>query len=425
MASAVGDGGDVGGAARAEEGRPPPGWPSSLNSAESHAVPDVEVLKDGISARYVGKGNHANDHGSVRSKEPVPRGQSVYYFEAELVDGGFRGLVTVGLSRPSFTLTRQVGTRPLSFGYRGENGRKFCGEAGRGELYGPFFNTSDVVGCGVNFLTGEVFFTKNGRYLGPAFDALPSDVELYPTVSMHSPGEMVRFNFGRRPFRFDVAAMRAEARARVEEEVAATAVDPRACVALVRSYLAHRGLYETLRAFEAPYGNDDSGEGGAGTGAGAQASYDDILRRKAVCQLVARGEIEGAIAALERDYPGLLARDRALLFELHCQHFVETVRAGRVDDALAYVRGKLASYRDDPGVPHGQLAETIGMLAYVDVARSPAAYLLAQDRRDRVADIANAAVLRHLGQPTSPALETLVRQLRLAHAHLRCGEDLA
>jgi hypothetical protein len=32
--------------------------------------------------------------------------------------------------------------------------------------YGPAYQQNDVVGCGWNSRTKEVFFTKNGEYLG-------------------------------------------------------------------------------------------------------------------------------------------------------------------------------------------------------------------------------------------------------------------
>jgi hypothetical protein len=98
------------------------------------------------------------------------------------------------------------------------------------ELY---FNTGDVIGCGFNDITSEVFYTKNGLFLG-AFpcahyyavdrncfrvltDALlwllsgvghtevsiqPSE-PLYAVVSLAGPQEKVWTNFGQAPFLWD------------------------------------------------------------------------------------------------------------------------------------------------------------------------------------------------------------------------------
>jgi len=32
--------------------------------------------------------------------------------------------------------------------------------------YGPTYRAGDVVGCGVDFVNGHIFFTKNGEFLG-------------------------------------------------------------------------------------------------------------------------------------------------------------------------------------------------------------------------------------------------------------------
>ncbi len=60
---------------------------------------------------------------------------------------------------PLFIVTRS------SFGYLGEDGKKYT-EGMRGEVYSETFGTGDIVGCGINFGKQEIFFTKNGKYLG-------------------------------------------------------------------------------------------------------------------------------------------------------------------------------------------------------------------------------------------------------------------
>jgi len=56
------------------------------------------------------------------------------------------------------------GWRDRSWAYHGNDGKKF--ELGTGAAYGPTYSTGDVVGCGLEFLTGSMFFTKNGENLG-------------------------------------------------------------------------------------------------------------------------------------------------------------------------------------------------------------------------------------------------------------------
>ena len=52
-----------------------------------------------------------------------------------------------------------------SWGYHGDDGQIFA-ENGPGRVYGPVYSTGDVVGCGTDLGTGNIFFTKNGEDLG-------------------------------------------------------------------------------------------------------------------------------------------------------------------------------------------------------------------------------------------------------------------
>ncbi len=57
------------------------------------------------------------------------------------------------------------GWTPGSWGYHGDDGRKFS-DFEASELYGPTYGAGDVVGCGIDFMTKSAFFTKNGEKLG-------------------------------------------------------------------------------------------------------------------------------------------------------------------------------------------------------------------------------------------------------------------
>ena len=129
------------------------------------------VGKDKSTVRYVGKGNHAHDFGAIRANLPAPRGCALYYFEVTVVDAGQRGCVAIGLADANVQLDRQPGCEPNSYAYFGEDGRKYH-DSERGEVYGPGFVQDDVVGCGLLCAEREIFFTKNGKHLGVAFDGV-------------------------------------------------------------------------------------------------------------------------------------------------------------------------------------------------------------------------------------------------------------
>ena len=103
-----------------------------------------------------------------------------------------------------------------SYGYHGDDGHSFR-SSGTGQQYGPTFTTGDVIGCGINLMDGSCFYTKNGHHLGVAFKDLPA--QLYPTVGLQTPGEVVDANFGQEPFKFDVEGEMRELRRKTQVSV--------------------------------------------------------------------------------------------------------------------------------------------------------------------------------------------------------------
>lgn len=75
--------------------------------------------------------------------------------------------IGIGFSGPKVSLERLPGWEPDSWGWHGDDGNTFCCQM-TGKRYGPTFTTGDVVGCGINFMTGSAFFTKNGVHQGKA-----------------------------------------------------------------------------------------------------------------------------------------------------------------------------------------------------------------------------------------------------------------
>ena len=63
-----------------------------------------------------------------------------------------------------------------------------------------------MIGCGVCVHSRKIFYTLNGTFLGVAFVAKPSQLPLYPIVGLDSHAS-VHFNFGQRPFAFELSSL--------------------------------------------------------------------------------------------------------------------------------------------------------------------------------------------------------------------------
>ncbi|XP_073953128.1 ran-binding protein M isoform X4 [Choristoneura fumiferana] len=273
-------------------------------------------------------GKTHKDAASVRATHPIPAACGLYYFEVRIVSKGRDGYMGIGLSAHGVNMNRLPGWDKNSYGYHGDDGHSFC-SSGTGQPYGPTFTTGDVIGCGVNLVDNTCFYTKNGHHLGIAFRGLPVSSKkkkerllvpnLYPTVGLQTPGEVVDANFGQQPFVFDIEDMLRELRARTRLAIDefplpdAQGQWQQVLHRMVSTYLVHHGYCSTAQAFS------------RATAMPIQEDITSIKNRQKISKLVIAGRIGEAVELTRRLYPGLLERERELLFLLQCRQFVEMV----------------------------------------------------------------------------------------------------
>ena len=307
-----------------------------------------------------------------------------------------------------------------------------------GTHYGPMFTTGDVVGAGLHTETNEIFFTKNGEWLGVAFRDV-CITPLYPTVGLHSKDERVSTNFGSDSFTFDIETYVAEEKAKRIVSVAAEDIPASVTHELIRDYLDYHGYAKTLRALDkaaaARNGDDGGGDGvtitkttaTATTGVKARSSNDgnngvkkvkeerrgdedeemkeekdnegegDLWRRARAHALLLAGNVDAAERHLRAEYPDLFERESDLADEvrvhLSCQRYVEIVRSGDLAGALEYARDTMPSCVGlDPSWDEA-IRNVVALAAYRCPEKSLLSSLLTPAHRDRVADAINAAVL--------------------------------
>ncbi|XP_073994195.1 ran-binding protein 9-like isoform X2 [Rhodnius prolixus] len=283
----------------------------------------IGLSNGNLRVHYKGHGKTHKDAASVRATHPIPASCGLYYFEVKIVSKGRDGYMGIGLSAQGVNMNRLPGWDKHSYGYHGDDGHSFC-SSGTGLPYGPTFTTGDVIGCGVNLIDNTCFYTKNGHNLGIAFTDLPSN--LYPTVGLQTPGEVVDANFGQAPFVFDIEDMMKELKARTKATIdnfpfpENYTEHQRILHRLVSSYLVHHGYCATAEAFA------------AGTGMEFTEGITSIKNRQKILKLVLAGRMGEAIELTSHLYPGLLEERPNLHFMLKCRQFIEMVNGNDTAD---------------------------------------------------------------------------------------------
>ncbi|KAI6837742.1 SPRY-domain-containing protein [Hortaea werneckii] len=310
-----------------EEDRSHP-LPSRWN--EDDRMNGLEILADGTEVRFGGVTKTSDEAASIRADHPMPKECGIYYFEVTMLSKGKEGLIGIGFSTKKAGLNRLPGWEGESWAYHGDDGYSFACTAS-GKAYGPRYSSQDVIGCGVNFRTGNCFFTKNGIYLGVAFTNI-SKGGLYPSVGMKKPGEHLRINFGRTPFVFDIDGMMERERESVFSDINQTNTEDEGPLInkLVGQYLAHEGYVETAKAFAKDVREQQQSLGSNTTSYEAPNSEDDIhaINRQKIRKSVLDGDIDRALKYTSSYYPHVLEeeRNRDIYFRLKCRKFIEMMR---------------------------------------------------------------------------------------------------
>lgn len=276
----------------------------------------ITLSRNNLRVQYKGHGKTHKDASSVRAAHPIPASCGVYYFEVKIISKGRDGYMGVGLCAQGVNMNRLPGWDKHSYGFHGDDGHSFC-SSGTGQPYGPTFTTGDVIGCGLNLVDGTCFYTKNGHHLGIAFTDLPS--QLYPTVGLQTPGEVVDANFGQEPFMFDIEGEMSESRSRIHRSIENYPAPGKhgdwqmTLNKLMCSYLVHHGFCDTAKAFAEASGQEIAED------------WESIRNRKTIQNLVLDGKMGKVISLIDSLYPGFLQMNANLHFMLKVRQFIEMV----------------------------------------------------------------------------------------------------
>ncbi|KAJ5273883.1 SPla/RYanodine receptor SPRY [Penicillium angulare] len=336
--------------------------PTQWNAFDKYA--NLELSNDGLDVKYTGP-VHKHDHeaAALRADNPMPPQCGIYYFEIKIEAKPKEGMIGIGFSSPKASVERLPGWEQESWAYHGDDGKSFFGESqGQGRPYGPTFGVGDTVGCGVNFSTGQAFFTKNGSFLGYAFHEL-RNVKLYPSVGMKKqPPVHLKANFGQQPFVFDIDGMVDQERHDIDNQIRTTNTDSlqppldetALLQELVAQFLAHDGYVETARAFAEEVATET---------AALQNGHDEPLKkyeveedreainRNRIRAAILDGDIDKALKHTNAYYANVLEDFPHIHFKLRCRKFLEMMRQSNELSAAATNATQKRRQSGSQGIP--------------------------------------------------------------------------
>lgn len=402
---------------------------------------------------------HSHEIHSLRTEHSIPHLCVVYYYEVEILSCSLDPQISVGFCRDGAQLSKLPGSEGYSWGYHSQDGKRFdCTSPNNA---GPTFGAGDIVGCGLNFATSSIFYTKNGVLLDPHTtiylrnNQRLQDMDFYPCVGF-KPSVSIKVNFGEEEFLYDVSHYLkglkdkllgtfkiSDATATSKATIPESEV-PNVVQSLISSYFSYLGYMDTAKAFQEELaqearlledGDDDRIE--------VDEIEDlDITNRQQIRRLITSGHIEQALDSLKEHYPRVLEGiDSLVVFKLECSKFVELVRAmlpeldvvemevdtpvpvqmngnairngtDATQTAIQYGQTLWGKYKDDkrPQVL-SRLSECFSLLAYEDPRQvEGVAHLLDDTELVSLAEDVNSLILVSLGKQSVPPLKRVAQQ---------------
>ncbi|KAJ2600109.1 Protein ssh4 [Coemansia sp. RSA 1721] len=135
----------------------------------------------------------------VQTNLPLPKINSVYYFEVKIIEKPSDVNMWIGLATKPYPAWRMVGWNKYSVGYSVNNGKVHQNNPFKGTSVGEQLFVGDILGIGFQPRSGVVWFTRNGRRYKAISSGMLYDV--FPTISADGPCSFSA-NFGQRGFVF-------------------------------------------------------------------------------------------------------------------------------------------------------------------------------------------------------------------------------
>ncbi|PWA01341.1 hypothetical protein BB558_002561 [Smittium angustum] len=162
-------------------------WEFSVESEENVIVNDKADLQ------FLGGDN------LVQTNIPIPKKNSVYYFETKITELTQNTNIYIGLATKPYPSWRMVGFNKYSVGYHINTGYVYQNSVFKRTKLSAKCKVGDIIGIGYNPKIGCAWFSFNGKRLSGAFTNL--EYNIFPTISTDGPCGL-SVNFGQRGYVF-------------------------------------------------------------------------------------------------------------------------------------------------------------------------------------------------------------------------------
>jgi hypothetical protein len=378
------------------------------------------------------QGNHGRSVGDHRDRGDHGFKVTAFYYEVEILpfvqSNGLAVLpstVTIGIGSPELSLVREIGTCGRAFGFRSkgqllrsgvvedveendsddedEDSNSNSNPALMMEPYGSSFGPGDVVGCGLTALSGktQIFFTKNGEFLGFAVDHenhLQGNDPFLVYVSLHRAGESAIVNL-HGPFKFDMVNFLSDQWRKLKPRFDSLKPSKEEMLKLVQNYFLVNGYEKTWLEMSK-----------------AQFAWKKLAVLSDVRSALQDGRVSDAKTIIQKVHPTLLSTHIVLACALDCQQFVELLRFKSVDDAISFAGEYLSKYHDVGDVSQAcrsMIENVMCLLAYSNTSELPEFVRTAMDSSQRIklADFAVEVLSKESAMSKGMEMETILQDL--------------
>ncbi|KAL2026979.1 hypothetical protein VTO58DRAFT_111070 [Aureobasidium pullulans] len=156
----------------------PPGELRLANPLTGQTINGAGLIVDAMNA----KTDALEARVQTRTNYPIPATAKNFYFEFEIIRGGQKGLIGIGLCREESRIVGMPGWDSGSWGYHGDDGKLFSQDDSSSVGVAETYGNGDVIGCGISIDTSVIYFTKNGRRFSTTLQGVAG--RLFPVVGI-------------------------------------------------------------------------------------------------------------------------------------------------------------------------------------------------------------------------------------------------